>query len=153
MSKEQINYDDHLLDPKNDVLVPLSTYTALVNIVAGLENQEIKKFYTIKTAYFNRVTHERLSDKSRAKMKQNKLDKEYYQNIDFSKTVDTATTQVTEIGLAAIQLNGEFRGIFRHNVDKGNSILRSQIPAPTPLVETEDKEVAGPTLVKDDSKE
>lgn len=150
MNEEKINYAEHVLGPENDVFVPISPYTALVNVCAGLEKQELKKVYTIKFSYYNRVTHEKLSAKSQSKMKVEKLAKEYYQNIDLEATKKTESLQISEIGLAAIQLNGEFQGIFRHNVDKGNSILREQIPAP---VAPATNEVAGPTLVEDDSKE
>lgn len=141
MSDEKINYDEYVLDPSKDVLVPMSTYIALTNVVQEVEKQHSTKIRSDKYAWYNKKTNERLSDKSRAKMKNDKLVKEYYENIDMEATSKNMRVDRDELGSAAIQLLGEFIGIFRHNVDNGHGMLR---PEPN---------VAGPTLVKEEATE
>ena len=39
MSEEKINYEEYVLDPQNDVLVPMGVYVALTNIIQEVEKQ------------------------------------------------------------------------------------------------------------------
>lgn len=144
MNEEQINYEEYVLDPSKDVLVPMSTYIALTNVIQEVEQKHSTRIRSDKYAWYNKKTNERLSDKSRAKMKPEKLHKEYYENIDLDATAKNIRVDRDELGSAAIQLLAEFRGIFKHNVDKGNGMLR-------PDAAPEEEIVAGPTLVKDES--
>lgn len=163
MNKETPDYNKFVLDPTKDVLVPMSTYVALTNVIQEVEQKHSKRIRTDKYAWYNKVTHERLSDKGRAKMPLDKLQKEYYENIDFEATSKNIRVDRDELGSAAIQLLAEFRGIFKHNVDQGNAIPRpEQAPqtgpqqvtppvAETPVKSSSKKgKKAGPTLVKNE---
>lgn len=128
MNKEEtIKYDDYTLHPDNDVLVPMSTYIALTNMITGVEKEHSKRVRTDKFAFFHNTTHKRLSNGSRGKMTPEKLAKEYYENIDINGTAENIRVDRDELGTAALRLMGEFRGVFRHNIDKGNRILRSEL--------------------------
>ena len=125
MKKEITNYEDFTLDPTKDVLVPMSTYIALTNVIQEVEQKHSTRIRSDKYAFFHKVTNERLSDKSRAKMKPEKLNKDYYENIDLNATAKNMRVDRDELGSAAIQLLAEFRGVFKHNIDAGNGVLRS----------------------------
>jgi len=140
MSTEKINYEDYTLDPDKDVLVPMSTYIALTNIIQAVEKEHSTRVRTDKYSFFHKTTNKKLSNKSKAKMKDEKLAKEYYENIDLDETAKNVRIDRDELGTASIRLMGEFRGIFRHNIDSGNRILREEL-----------KKAQGPTLVKDES--
>lgn len=129
-NKETIDYDKYVLNPENDVLVPMSTYLALTNVIQEVEKQHSKKIRTDKYSFFSRKTHKKLAPSTKVKMKKDKLEKEYYENIDFDATTKNIRVDRDELGSAAIQLMGEFRGIFRLNIDKGNGMLRPVTPAP-----------------------
>lgn len=133
MSKEAINYNDQTLDPKKDVLVPFQDYARMTNLIQVVEQKHSKKIISDKYAWFSKKTNERLSDKSKAKMKKDKLVKEYYENIDMAATSKNVRVDRDELGAEAIQILAGLVGIFRHNVDEGNSMLRPQ-PAVAPDV-------------------
>lgn len=135
MKEETVNYENYTFSPSQDVLVPVSTYIAITNMMQAIEKEYSKKITTDVYAMFHKDTHQRLSDKSRAKMKPEKLEKEYYENIDFDATSKNIRVDRQELGLAALRLMSEFRGIFRHNVDKGNAIER-----PTATLQKEEDE-------------
>ena len=143
MSDEKINYEDYVLDPEKHVLVPMPTYLAMTNIMQEVEKQHSTRIRSDKYAWYSKVTHERLSDKSRAKMKPEKLHKEYYENIDLDATAKNLRVDRDELGSAAIQMLAEFRGIFKLNVDEGNGKLREEPNLPT-------SEKVGPKLVTDE---
>lgn len=145
--KEPVNYEDYVLDPEKDVLVPMSTYIALTNVIQEVEKKHSKRIRSDKYAWYNKQTHQKLSDKGRAKMDNEKLQKEYYENIDFDATAKNIRVDRDELGSAAIQLLGEFRGIFKHNVDQGNGMLRPQPELP------QSPGPVGPTLVTEDAEE
>jgi len=141
MSKETPNYEDFTLDPAKNVLVPMATYLAITNIMQEVEKQHSKRIRTDKYALFNNKTHARLSDKSRAKMKPEKLQKEYYENIDFDATSKNIRVDRDELGSAAVQLMGEFRGVFKMNVDLDNCIPITKpdtVAGPSPLQVVDD---------------
>lgn len=142
---EQTNYEAFVLDPEKDVLVPMSTYVALTNVIQEVEKRHSNRIRTDKYAYYNKKTHQKLSDKGLAKMDPKKLAEEYYENIDFDATAKNIRVDRDELGSAAIQLLGEFRGIFKHNVDQGNAIPR---PVAAPPAST--KQVVEPALVGDE---
>lgn len=134
MEKKKINYNEFTLDPDKEVLVPMHTYLALTNVIQGVEKKHSTRIRSDKYSYFNRATHAKLSNKNKVKMAPEKLAKEYYENIDLDKTSKNIRVDRDELGSAAIQLLGEFRGIFELNVDKGNCILKevakpSNLPA------------------------
>ena len=173
MEKENTNYEDFVLTPEKDVLVPMSTYIALTNVIQEVEQKHSTRIRTDKYAFFHKKTNERLSDKSRAKMKPEKLNKNYYENIDLNATAKNMRVDRDELGSAAIQLLAEFRGIFKHNIDAGNGMLRptpegqleqaAEVVTPAPLEvikndtvgaqpESEDKVGPAPmAVVKDES--
>ena len=128
MNEEQINYKEYVLDPEKDVLVPMSTYIALTNIIQEVEKKHSTRIRSDKYAFFNKLTHKKLSDKGKAKMDAEKLSNEYYENIDMDATAKNIRVDRDDLGSAAIQLMAEFRGIFRMNVDKGNGIPRPVAP-------------------------
>ena len=130
MNNEEIKYEDYTLDPTKDVLVPMSTYMAITNVIQAVEREHSKVIQTDKTAFFNRKTNKKLSNKNRAKMAPEKLAKEYYENIDIEETTKSERVDRDQLGTAAIRLMGEFRGVFRHNIDQGNRVLREQTPLP-----------------------
>lgn len=138
MSEEKINYEDYTLDPNKDVLVPISVYVALTNVVNAVEKEHSKKVCSDVYSFFNRKTNEKLSAKSKSKMNTEKLHKEYYENLDLDATAKNIRVDRDELGSAAIRLMAEFRGIFKHNIDSGNRVLRPTNDAPQ-----------GPVLVKD----
>lgn len=143
MSEEKINYEDYVLDPQNDVLVPMSTYMALTNIIQEVEKQHSKRIRTDKYAFFNKVSHKPLSAKGKAKMSKEKLEEEYYENIDMEATTETVRVDRDELGSAAIKMMSDFRGVFRHNVDQGRGIARPKQEA---------NQTTGPALVTDEVK-
>lgn len=164
MTKETIDYSKFVLDQNKDVLVPMPVYLAITNIIQEVEQKHSKRVRSDKYAWYNKVTHERLSDKGRAKMPLDKLQKEYYENIDFDATAKNIRVDRDELGSAAIQLLAEFRGVFKHNVDSGNAVPRPEQAPQTgpqqvtpPVTETPVKaspkkgKKAGPTLVKNES--
>ena len=134
MNKEQIKYEDYTLDPNRDVLVPMSTYLALTNVIQAVEREHSKVIQTDKTAFFNRKTNKKLSNKNKAKLDPEKLAKEYYENIDIEETTKSERVDRDQLGTAAVRLLGEFRGVFRHNIDQGNGVLK---PQPLPNQPTE----------------
>lgn len=137
MNTEKIEYDKYVLDPSKDVLVPMGVYVAVVNVVQQVEKEHSKRIRTDKYAYFHKETHKKLSNKSRSKMKPEKLAKEYYENIDLEKTAKDVRVDRDELGTAAVRLMGEFKGIFRYNVDEGNGMLRPDpnLPQSPPVVQ------------------
>lgn len=162
MNEEQIKYEDYQLDPSKEVLVPLSTYVALTNIMQEVERQHSKRVRSDKYAWFNRKTHEQLSAKGKAKMKPEKLHKEYYENIDLDATAKNIRVDRDELGSAAIQVLAEFKGIFRLNVDRGNAMLRPEVQAARDAAKNNSQEtvdqakeqpavVQGPTLAENES--
>lgn len=141
---EKVNYEDFVLAQDKDVLVPLSTYLAITNVIQEVERKHSKRIRTDKYAFFNKKTHKRLSDKSRAKMSTEKLNNDYYENIDFDATAKNIRVDRDELGSAAVQLLGEFRGVFKHNVDQGNAV-----PRPKPEAAPQPKVVAPATVVEE----
>lgn len=126
MNNEEIKYEDYTLDPTKDVLVPMSTYIALTNVIQAVEREHSKVVQTDKIAFFNRKTNKKLSNKSKAKMSPEKLAKEYYENIDIEETAKSERVDRDQLGTAAVRLMAEFRGVFRHNIDQGNRIPRAK---------------------------
>jgi hypothetical protein len=124
MAKEKINYNEFTLDPEKEVLVPMSTYLALTNVIQQVEKEHSTRIRSDKHSFFSRKTHKKLAHSTRAKMKPEKLEKEYYENIDLDATAKNIRIDRDELGSAAIQLLGEFRGIFEMNIDKGNCIKK-----------------------------
>jgi hypothetical protein len=140
MENKTKNYEDFVLDPAKDVIVPMSTYIALTNVIQEVEKKHSTVIRSDKHAFFHKVTNERLSDKSKAKMKPEKLASDYFENIDLKATAKNIRVDRDELGGAALQLMAEFRGIFKINVDAGNGMLR-----PTPGSELQNAaEVAAP---------
>ncbi len=125
--KETINYNDYVLDPSRDVLVPAPVYIALHNLVAAVEKQHSKKMTTDKYSFYNKKTNNKLSDKNKGKIDPAKLAAEYYENIDLEATAKTLRVDRDELGGTAMKLLGDFRGVFRHNVDQGNKMLRPEL--------------------------
>lgn len=126
-NKETIKYEDYTFNPDNDVLVPMSTYIALTNIIQAVEREHSKRIRSDKFAFFHNETHKKLSNKSKIKMAPEKLAKEYYENIDIEETTKNERVDRDELGTAALRLMGEFRGVFRHNIDQGNKVLRAEL--------------------------
>lgn len=155
MSKEEKDYTKYALSPNKDVMVPFNVYIALTDIIQEVKKKHSKVIRTDKFSWYNKVTHKKLTEKVKSKMPLDKLQKEYYENIDFEATNKTVHVDRDELGSAAIQLLAEFRGVFRHNVDKDNAVLRPEpiVNQVNPTLEevAEEKPVAGPTLVKDES--
>ena len=135
MSKEKVDYNNVSLDPEKDVLVPFNSFVAITNLVNAVEREHKKLIQSDKYAYFNRKTHEKLSASGAKKMKKDKLEKEYYENIDLEASRDRKNIRVDrdEIGSGALQILAEFRGIFKHNVDNGNFVEKPQQPQPESL--------------------
>lgn len=145
--KEAINYEDYVLDPQKDVLVPMPIYLALNNVIQEVEKQHSDRIRTDKYAFFHKQTHQKLSEKGRKKISKEKLAKDYYENIDFDATSQNVRVDRDELGSAAVRLLGDFRGVFRHNVDKGNGVLRSEVEQPPRPATVQQP---GPELVKDE---
>lgn len=134
---EQINYQDHVLPPGGDVLVPVADYIAINNLTQAVEREHSKVYQTDKYAYYHRQTHEKLSNKSKVKMDPEKLASDYYENIDLEATTKTRRVDRDDLGTAALRLMGTYKGIFRYNVDQGNSVPRSTIEGVTASNSTE----------------
>ena len=107
MTKETIKYGDYTLNPDNDVLVPMTTYIALTNIIQAVEKEHSKRVYTDKFAFFHNATNKKLSNKSKGNMSKDKLAKEYYENIDIDETTRNARVDRDELGKAALRLTME----------------------------------------------
>jgi len=135
MAKEEtVDYDKFTLDPTKDVLVPMQLYVALVNIIQEVEKKHSKVVRTDKMALFNRVTHEKVSKKGAHAIKGKDREKDFYENIDMDASAENMRVDRDELGFAALRVMGEFRGIFRHNVDKGNKIAKTDnAPNKSPL--------------------
>lgn len=129
---EAKDYNDYVLEPGKDVLVPLSTYIALTNIVQAVEKEHSKRVRTDKYAHYSKKTHIKLTDKAKVKMKADKLEAEYYENIDMEASAVNVRVDRDELGSAAVQMLGEFRGVFKHNVDMGNASLKVVAPENLP---------------------
>lgn len=143
MAKEEtIDYDKFTLDPTKDVLVPMQLYVALVNIIQEVEKKHAKVERTDKMALFNRATHEKLSKKGAHAIKDKDREKDFYENIDMDATAASAEVKRDELGFAALRVMGEFRGVFKHNIDKGNRIAKADTaPVKAPLSVVEDQPV------------
>lgn len=135
MNTEQIKYEDYSLDPDKDVLVPMQDYVALNNIIQAVEREHSKVVQTDKFAFFHRKTNKKLSNKSKVKMSPDKLAKDYYENIDLEETKKTRRVERDELGAASLELLGIFRGIYRHNIDQGNRVLREDKSSIEPVAE------------------
>jgi hypothetical protein len=130
MAENKVDYKDYALDPSKDVLVPLSTYIAMTNIVQEVEKKHSTRVRTDIYAFFSKLTHVKLTHKAKVKMEATKLAAEYYENIDMEASVTNVRVDRDELGSAAVQMLGELRGIFQLNVDKGNAVLRSVLESP-----------------------
>ncbi len=137
--KEKINYDDYTLDPAKDVLVPMQTYMVIHNIVKEMERQHSKVITTDKYAFYDKKTHKKLSEKGRRKLSAEDLQERYYENLDIEATEKNVRMDREPVGLAAFKMLAEFRGVFRHNVDKGNGVLKQKVPEAQELTRPSDE--------------
>lgn len=137
--KEKINYDDYTLDPAKDVLVPMQTYMVIHNIVKEMERQHSKVITTDKYAFYDKKTHKKLSEKGRRKLSAEDLKERYYENLDIEATEKNVRMDREPVGLAAFKMLAEFRGVFRHNVDKGNGVLKQKAPEAQELTRPSDE--------------
>ena len=124
MSKEEINYDDYTLDPAKDVLVPMKEYMAMHRIMEEVEREHTSVVTTDKHAHFDRVTHQKLSNKSKVKLSDEDLASRYYENLDYEGTEKSMRIDRTPLGFAAVKMSAALRGVFRHNIEQGNGILK-----------------------------
>lgn len=134
--EETKNYKDYVFQKGQDVLVPVSTYMAMTNIIQEVEQKHSTRIRTDKYAFFDKATHEKLSDAKAGRMLPAKLEKDYYENIDMEGSQANVRVDRDELGSAAIQMLAEFKGIFTYNVDKGNATLREKTqPLTGPKIE------------------
>lgn len=141
MSKttETINYSDYALDPTKDVLMPPQLFSSIDRLINAVITKHSEEVTDDVISYFNKKTHKKLSNKNKAKMSLEKLNTEYYQNIDFEETEKTRKTQRDGIGLFALRLLPELREVFKYNIDNGNKVERPD-PNQSPKLEVvEDK--------------
>lgn len=145
MTKEQINYSDYTLDPNKPVEVPINVWSTLFRVVTELSRKENTSVVEYVYSYYNRKTKKKLSNSGKKKMSKEKLDKEYYRDVDLEATRDNVklTTSTDGLGLVSLELLAAFDAIFKKNVENGNKVLREQPQPFTPEV--------GPQLVKDDT--
>jgi len=129
-STKKTNYEDFTLDPEKNVLVPLTLYAAMNNMFQEVEKQHSKRVRSDVYAFYSKATHDKLKDTTRKKMAPEKLEAEYYENIDMQASIANVRVDRDELGSAAIQMLGELRGVFQMNVDSGNAVLRSEVENP-----------------------
>lgn len=141
MNKEEINYSDYVLDSSKDVMVPLKDYMEISKIINVTEERHTKRYASDVYSWYNRTTKAKLTPKNAAKMAKDKLQKEYFQQIDMELTQANVRTDRDELSMACLDMIGKMHGIIRYNMDNGNKVaktdLQPNVPAPTPTTDGE----------------
>lgn len=121
MSKA-VDYSKQTLDPNKDVLMPMSVYTQIIDLVQAVERKHLSIVKTDRYAVYNKVTHAILSKQDEAKLSVEELEAGYYKNIDLEATDKTVRVERDEIGSAAVKVLAEFSGVFKYNIDEGRGV-------------------------------
>lgn len=129
MSNKKTNYQEYVLDPVKPALIQPTILEELRQFVVATKNRHTKFNFPQMTTWYNRKTHKPV-DLSKKKISQEKLNKDYYQNINLETTEKGGKVVYDDIGLSAIKLQAAFEEVFRFNVDEGNAIPR---PAETKM--------------------
>lgn len=143
MSKEQINYADYTLDPEKTVAVPINVWSTLFRVISELSKKENTSVVEYVYSWYNKSTKKKLSASGKKKMSEEKLEKEYYRDVDLEATRKNVKLQTSTdgLGIVSLELLAAFDAIFKTNVENGNRVLREQPQPLTPEV--------GPKLVED----
>lgn len=132
MSNEQINFNDYTLDPNKPVEVPINIWSTLFRVISEVSKKENTSVVEYVYSYYNKKTKKKLSNSGKTKMSKEKLEKEYYRDVDIEATRNNVKLQTSTegLGLVALELLAAFDAVFKENVRNGNKVLRQQ---PQPL--------------------
>jgi len=138
MNKEEINYADYTLDPNKLVEVPINMWSTLYRVISKLSEKENKSFIEYVYSYYNKKTKKKLSNSGKNKMTKEKLEKNYYRDIDLEASRNNVKIQTSTegLGLVSLELLAGFDSVFKENVKSGNRALREQ---PKPNVQPENE--------------
>lgn len=130
MSKETINYSNYTLDPDKPVEVPINIWSTLFRVISEVSKKENTSVVEYVYSYYNKSTKKKLSNSGKAKIGKEKLEKEYYRDVDLEATRNNVKLQTSTegLGLVSLELLAGFDAVFRENIDNGNKILREQPP-------------------------
>lgn len=109
------------LDPTKDIHFTPELFVALQRFVDEVYHEHTSFKVTPKQSWFHKETHEPLNSKK--KISQEKLEENYYRNLDIHKTEDALSEQWDVLALEAIKLKTAFTGVVEYNVEKGNDIF------------------------------
>ena len=128
MSKEQVNYSDYTLDPDKPVEVPINIWSTLFRVISEVSKKENTSVVEYVYSYYNKKTKKKLSNSGKTKMSKEKLEKEYYRDVDLEATRSNVKLQTSTegLGLVSLELLAGFDAVFRENIDNGNRVSREQ---------------------------
>lgn len=132
MNTETIKYEDWTLDPNKPVQVDIQRYVPITNTIKAAQKAGTKIYREAVFSWFDKNTHAPLSKKNERKLSTEELEKRYYNTIDIDATEKNVKYFLDEIAFAGIKLEGEFRGIFKDNIDSGNKLPRPVSPDQKP---------------------
>ena len=131
MSETKTDYSKVTLDPSKMVEVPINIWSTLFNVVKKLNERENKAVVEYVYSYFHKKTNKKLSNSGKSKISKEKLEKDYYRNLDIdaSKENIKLQTEQTSLGMVSFELLAAFDEVFKNNVDNGNVLVKeNQIP-------------------------
>lgn len=143
MADKKKDYNQWALDPIKPALVQPNILADLQQFVGMVKQKHTSYNFPQQVTWYNKKTHEPID--SSKKISDEKLKKEYYQNIDLGRTENRGAVVYDELALSAIKLTVAFEEVFRLNVDEGNAVKREQEPV------RDKPTVQQPTLVTDES--
>lgn len=136
MKEETTNYDQVTLDPNKPVLVDIRRYVPITNTIKASQERGTRVYREVVFSWFDKNTHAPLSKKNQRKLSQEDLEKRFYNTVDIDATEKNVKYFLDEVAFAALKLEGEFRGIFKDNIDSGNSLPRAvQPPVELPVTD------------------
>jgi len=143
MTEEQINYSDYTLDPNRPVEVPIHIWSTLFRVISELSKKENTSVVEYVYSYYHKETKKKLSNSGKSKMSQEKLEKNYYRDVDLEATRSNVKLQTSTegLGLVSLELLAAFDAVFKENVESGNRVPREQpqLPAQPENMTTQDE--------------
>jgi len=137
--ENNIDYKNVMLDPEKMVEIPFALFMNLQNFIKHVVDKHTEFSVTDRVSWYSKETHEKLVKKG---VKQDKLEADYYQNLDLEATkqaLQSAKPMRDEYALFGMELQGEIFGVTKANIDMGNNI-------PTqPQEDTEQEALPKPT--------
>lgn len=121
---QELDYNKYVLDPKKKVEVDINRYVPIINTIKAAQANGTKVYREVVFTWFSKADHSPLSKEDQAKLPQDELEAGYYNTIDIDATEKNVKYFLDDVAFASVKLEGEFRGIFKDNIDNGNRIDR-----------------------------